>query len=301
METCTGVRPPPAPDELLRREVREGREAVAQRALSCLMFGHEPRAWNAVDRPTARGARFLAGLDQLTFGTATAFDRLVDEFELPARHADEAAGWPDYAALTDERVLLVELKAEKGSHRPGQCERYLELARHHHPQRDADIVYVTPTMPRKPVTALGERCRYAHLLWSELVPLITAIWTDGTDDERALAAFLEEYLPSLDRPRARRAAPEQAATEDGSGQLVDAMDVARLVQVDRRQRGVELSLTTPEALESVRLELRDRCVGDPDVSNVRPWVWRRASSGQPLTELGRETGYELRLSYYRNP
>lgn len=62
-------------------------------------------------------------------------------------------------------------------------------------------------MPRKPVAALGERCRFAHLLWSE--------------------------------------------------------DIARLVQADRRQRGVELSLTRPEALESLRLELRDRCADAP--------------------------------------
>ncbi len=39
---------------------------------------------------------------------------------------------------------------------------------------------------------------------------------------------------------------------------------------------------------------------DDTTPNVRPWLWRTASLGQPLTEQGRRTGYELRLSYYRS-
>ncbi len=147
--TCTAVRQTPTPHELLDREVKEGREAIAQRALSSLMLGHEPRRWNVPDDLTPRGARFLRSLDVLAFGSPTTPTVLVDEFELPSRHAGERAGWPDYAAVGDDRLLMVELKAERASHTPGQCERYLDLARHHHPRRSVDLIYVTPTMPRK--------------------------------------------------------------------------------------------------------------------------------------------------------
>jgi hypothetical protein len=40
-------------------------------------------------------------------------------------------------------------------------------------------------------------------------------------------------------------------------------------------------------------------MSDQTTPNVRPWLWRTASLGQPLTEQGRRTGYELRMLYYR--
>ncbi len=88
-----------------------------------------------------RGQRGDAGaLDVLAFKSPTTPTVLVDEFELLSRHAGEAAWWPDYAAVGDDRLLMVELKGERGSHTPGQCERYLDLARHHHLQRSVDLL-----------------------------------------------------------------------------------------------------------------------------------------------------------------
>lgn len=76
--------------------------------------------------------------------------------------------------------------------------------------------------------------------------------------------------------------------------------IARLVQGDQGQRAVPADAATPDELEAQRLELRDRLMSDQTTPNVRPWLWRTASLGQPLTELGWRTGYELRLSYYRS-
>lgn len=63
----------------------------------------------------------------------------------------------------------------------------------------------------------------------------------------------------------------------------------------------------PAELEDLRLALRDVLATEPRVDghclvHVRVWLWRAASSGgRPLTPLGDATGYELRLSYYRDP
>ncbi len=82
---------------------------------------------------------------------------------------------------------------------------------------------------------------------------------------------------------------------------MDVMTLACLVQGDRRQRAVPTDVATPDELEAHRLELRDRLLSDAKTPNVRPWLWRTASLGQPMTEQGRATGYELRLSYYKSP
>jgi hypothetical protein len=44
------------------------------------------------------------------------------------------------------RLLLIELKTERRSHRPRQREHYLELGCRHHPDRQVDLLYVTPPM-----------------------------------------------------------------------------------------------------------------------------------------------------------
>ena len=77
------------------------------------------------------------------------------------------------------------------------------------------------------------------------------------------------------------------------------MMIARMVQGDQGHRPVPTDAATPDELEAQRLELRDKLINDDTTPNVRPWLWRTASSGQPMTEQGRRTGFGIRLSYYR--
>ncbi|MER6575852.1 hypothetical protein [Nonomuraea sp. NPDC001023] len=58
-----------------------------------------------------------------------------------------------------------------------------------------------------------------------------------------------------------------------------------------------------DELHRLRLTLRRAiCDGPAPLRHVRPWLWRAATSGGvALTDAGRETGFELRLSRYRDP
>ncbi|MFE9651295.1 hypothetical protein ACFYO0_45940 [Streptomyces sp. NPDC006365] len=325
MYSCQGLRPIPSSTDLHSRERREGREAVVQRALSSLMFGHEPKGWNFTDTPTDRGRRFLQLLDAAAFGTPHPEPaRLVDEFELPGRHVDERAGSPDFAVLCSDRMLLIELKAERGSHTPGQCERYLDLARHHYSHHQIDLIYLTPTMPAKDLHALPEGSRYAHLAWPVVLPHIAAAWSRSDHPaERELTALLAEYLPALDQPRnPRMPRPTSVTATSANGTEPDpaptpasdrapvadrVLRVAVRVQGDRCQRGVDLPAEDLETLDAVRIQVRDLLRPGPvhegtRITHVQPWIWRAATStGKPLTNTGRDTGYEMRLSYYTAP
>ncbi|MFB7945740.1 hypothetical protein ACFC6L_12550 [Kitasatospora phosalacinea] len=323
MDDCRGVRPIPSAADLIGREAREGREAVVQRALSSLMLGHEPCRWNEPHTPTLRGARFVALLDEAAFGaTHPGTVRLVDEFELPSRDGVERAGWPDFAVLWDDRILMIELKAEASSHTRGQCERYLALAGHHHPRRRVDLLYLTPQMPVVRVADLSVNCGFAHMTWSAALPHIAEVWAGSiVPEERELATFLADYLPALERrvghgrrhPKPARDAQRAPAghasprpAEAGESATAAAiLAAAALVQRDGEQRGVELDCSDLSTLEAVRTLARDLLCGGPHDGDTRgvllqPWIWRAATStGQPLTEAGRNHGFELRLSRRR--
>ncbi|MBO3748167.1 tetratricopeptide repeat protein [Streptosporangiaceae bacterium NEAU-GS5] len=85
------------------------------------------------------------------------------------------------------------------------------------------------------------------------------------------------------------------------GEWGAAMDVAREVEADRRQRAVDRGFTTRDEAAAARAALARALYpaeGASVAPHVRPWVWTTASSGKPLTEHGRRTGIEIRLSYY---
>lgn len=85
----------------------------------------------------------------------------------------------------------------------------------------------------------------------------------------------------------------------------DALDVAHRVETDRRQRAVDRHFAEPDqavlARDALARELRGTAAGRSAAPHVVPWVWTTASGGRPLTEHGRQTGVELRLSYYSRP
>ena len=135
------------PHKLLRR-LRLGREEYCQRLLTMLVLDGDYPPWNTRSTPSTAGLAFLRALDELSFGAAdlpedTVF---VDELDLPRRSEDEPGCAPDYGVLTADRLWIIELKTERGSNRSGQVESYFELGRHHHPDRQTDLTYLTPGM-----------------------------------------------------------------------------------------------------------------------------------------------------------
>jgi hypothetical protein len=106
------------------------REESLQLVLTCLIVGGTYPRWGTRNKPTGRGAEFLRRLHVPAFGEdpGSPCDVFVDEFELPRRDEGERSGWPDWAVLWPDRVWMVELKTESGSHRPDQLPPYFDLA-----------------------------------------------------------------------------------------------------------------------------------------------------------------------------
>ncbi|MDP8930516.1 MAG: hypothetical protein M3O70_18590 [Actinomycetota bacterium] len=66
--------------------------------------------------------------------------------------------------------MLIELKTEPLSHRPGQLAHYLDLAVHHHRASDISLLYLTPTMEFATPQPMPKRTQYAHTYWRTSVP-----------------------------------------------------------------------------------------------------------------------------------
>lgn len=294
--------------DLLWQQTRLGREEYVQRLLAALVLGAPTTTWNARATPTARGAEFLQRLHAGSFEkTPTADPIFVDEFELPSRHEDEKAGWPDHGVEWPDRLFLIELKTERRSHRKGQLAHYGDLAHHHHPDRPIDLLYVTPTMRVSGPVGLPASVTYAHQSWTEVAPLVTDVWTTSDVEwepvvARQLAQWIEAFEAGQPLP-SREAAPPPEPTD----LLKTGLRLAAETQRDGTQRAVEAADLTPEDLESLRLRLRDELlaganVNGIEVTHVRPWLWRaETSGGTALTASGTRTGYELRISKYVSP
>lgn len=300
------------PLELLRR-LKLGREEYCQRLLTMLIVGGPYPRWNTRSALSENGRRFLHALDALCFGSSDwrAAPVFVDEFDLPRRHDGEAGAAPDYALLWDDRVWMIELKTEVSSHRPAQLPAYLELAGHHYPGCRIDLSYLTPPMPVQP-PVLGEHARFAHVSWTDIIPLLHAAWDGATAAEHHV---LEALLTGIDGighswmawRTARLGEPAVTpADNEEEPRPVDAVDeaigLARLTAADGRQRALDRPVGHLEELQVLRLGVRQAIADSPDerLRHVMPWIWVTASSGgQALTGGGRHTGYELRLSRYR--
>ena len=96
-------------------------------------------------------------------------------------------------------------------------------------------------------------------------------------------------------------APVERQEEAERDPVDAAIALALEVEADHKQRAVEHRASGVEEMLELRLHVRGAlAAAGSSAPHVRPWIWRWASAGQPLTEAGRETGYELRLSYYSN-
>jgi hypothetical protein len=319
-----------SPRELWSR-LKLGREEFLQRILTTLIVGGDPPPWNVARMPSEQGLRFLYLLDASAHGEAmneTALadpNAFVDEYLLPKVEESAANGWPDWAVLWPDRVWVIELKTEPGSHRADQLPYYLRLAAAAHPNSRVDLTYITGPLS-KPGPVVGEGQRYSHLQWSQVVPLVEAVW--GTDDRSEVRDYVDavrsvvENLTHL-RPSAQReaitgltaeAAPVETLSasaislpqEPGAAAQVadgasDLLILARATASDKRQRGV--GAATPAELEGLRDSARsliDALPVDDTTRFVLPWLWKAArTTGRALTAEGQEFGYELRFSRYK--
>ena len=320
-----------SPSDLWRR-LKLGREEYLQRLVTTLILNGDPPPWNTPRPPSEAGRRFLELLDDTAHGThnrgrpADVPLVFVDEYLLPKLEEDGSNGWPDWAVLWPDRVWVIELKTEAGSHRPDQLPYYLRLAAAAHQGCSLDLTYITGPLT-KPAPTLLKGQRYSHLTWHQVVPLIKDAWGRDARPEVAeyvamvitLVTNLGEVSPSEQRqmvlgPMAEdagriAAAPGLALDESPraqpgaapSSESATLLDLARASAADGRQRAV--GAQTPEELEA----LRDRAVAEiaglaPDdvVRLVLPWLWHAPrTGGRSLTPEGEEFGYELRFSRYK--
>ena len=287
------------PQALLRR-LNLGREEYCQRLLTMLILDAPYPRWNTRSTPSALGAGFLADLDALAFGDhlrGSGTPVFIDEFELKARHLEEDAGWPDYAVLWDDRLWIIELKTEVGSHRPGQIEHYLDLGAHHHAACHLDLTYLTPPMSHV-VAVAATAPHVSHLTWADVLPLITNRWSAGTTWQRSAVEALSDVLEALGK-RWAHAKPEHSALNEA---VATGLELAHETARDGQQRAVDVRANEPEQLERWRRRL-DKTLretpGQDPIRHVRPWLWSsQTSGGAAITPAGLETGYELRLSRY---
>jgi hypothetical protein len=295
--------------EILLKRLKLGREEYCQRLLTMLLLGDAYPRWNTRSPLSAEGRAFLAALDRLSFGAGADLTEavFVDEFDLPARAKDPCGAAPDYAVLTTERLWLVELKTERSSHRSDQVQTYVELARHHHPELRVDLTYLTgPGFDAPYDPPAGSR--YAHVRWSEALPLLGEAWPDPTEEQRLVIETLHDVLGALSTPwrewRAKRLSIPVEPEWDERDPEQEALVLARLTAEDRAPRALDFEATDLEQLKELRVDVTELIKQDRSsaLSHVRPWIWNAASTdGKPLTEAGATVGFELRLSWYKSP
>jgi len=71
---------------------------------------------------------------------------------------------------------------------------------------------------------------------------------------------------------------------------------------DGRQRALDYRAVDLEELQELRVTVNEALMGveGTEGSRTRSWLWNaQTSGGSPMTQIGDETGYELRFSMYR--
>ena len=308
-----------SPEDVWRR-LNIWREEYLQRLMTTLIVGGDPPPWNTPRIPSSQGLTFLRMLDELAHGAADHDDlvsgshpeKFVDEYLLPKLEETAPNGWPDWAVLWSDRLWVIELKTEAGSHRPAQLPYYLLLAAAAHPARRIDLTYITGPL-QKPPPALSESQRFSHVQWSQVLPLVEAVW--GNDPRPQVSSYVDAVRTVIEnllvlRPMEQRDAilngvirvPERVPVVEVSARSDDAglVALAKATARDGQQRAVGAG--SPEDLEMLRDAARTAIrflPADDEARFVLPWMWKAESSTGPgLTPEGVEFGYELRFSRY---
>ena len=225
-----------------------------------MVGGTYPR-WNSRNGLTEDGVAFLRELHTLSFGPPSPADEqgwaagatFVDEFELAARTDDEKSGWPDWALLFPDRIWLIELKTEKGSHRATQLPHYLDLAAHHHPGRRVDLTYLTGPLS-VPAPPLVGGARYAHLTWADVVPLADRVWAGAEPAQRTYIEALTDATTHLSSPWGTWRQEFAGTPVTAASPVTDAdlLALATATAADGVQRALNCSATSPEELHNLR-------------------------------------------------
>lgn len=288
------------------------REESLQLVLTCLILGGTYPQWGTRSKPTARGAEFLRRLHVQVFGEepGSPCDVFVDEFELPRRNEAERSGWPDWAVLWPDRVWMIELKTEAGSHRPDQLPHYLDLGAHHYPEAAIDLTYLTGPLS-KPAPDVRAGQRYHHITWTDVLPLVEEVWADDEPSARTYVEAARDLIASLGTPWTQWRTgwmAEVARTVEACEASVTHNDLWEFILAtadDGKQRAFDLGTQSGEDLEDLRDRARGLIIAAPEGSatkHVLPWIWSgQTSGGQPLTSAGEQMGAELRFSRYAKP
>ena len=233
--------PPYEDPATLRARLRLGREEFCQRLLTTLILGGYYPRWNTPHNPSTAGEAFLHRLHQLAgLDGWTQRAMFIDEFDLPARTPNERGGAPDWVVRWPDRLWMIELKTEAGSHRPGQLQAYATLARHHHPESRVDLTYLTPPL-RATVSPLDDGTPVVHLSWTDVVPLVAETWGSDSDDAtRRTANLVCEVLLALDQPLTEWRSLLPAADPT----LTEMVGLARQTAQDGTQRAIECRIRT---------------------------------------------------------
>jgi hypothetical protein len=295
------------------------REVSVQDVLATLIAGRKP-VWFEAYGPTEGGRRFLEGLWAMGFGSGpgNAIEWFVSEYELPVplewrEEIGLTYGCPDLACGVGDRVLIVELKTERGSYRARQMSDYLRLARHKHPDCWTDVALLGPHAPgAEPVH--DDRQRYAELTWRDIASLLGTSF-DGDRQAARLAEFLsvelarplmgEPPFPSEKRPAVSVAEVQLQEVEVSVQDKVEASvshalrmapSVASAKASDKTERGIDVEFSSDDEARTAQRAVKQALEENGYADTVSVWLWRPSSSGTPLTEAGKATDRELRLA-----
>ena len=279
---------------------RTSREVAVQEAMARLIAGHKCD-WFLTYEPTAHGSAFLRALWVQAFGDAPdAVEWFVSEYELPVpeewrQDIRFTYRCPDFACGAGDRVMVLELKTERGSYSPKQMRDYLRLARHKLPVEWTDVGLLGPHQPSASPPH-DDRQRYGELTWHDVVEPLRRCFPDSTDAEH-LARFLEADLAA---PSGLAAVPVLTDEDREQAAVLHALRLAPSVAVasasDKTERGIDVAFPTLESVRQAQLAVKQALEDEGHADRVSVWLWQPSSTGVPCTPAGAETDMELRLA-----
>ena len=75
-----------------------------------------------------------------------------------------------------------------------------------------------------------------------------------------------------------------------------AVELAEATAGDGKQRALDVRFASWDEVKLAADAVRDAIERTDFGEHVQPWRWRTESTGEPLTEAGRDAGWELRFS-----